>query len=83
MEEITIYGDSLMVIKEARLLYKKIKSLTIKMHHILIYLEREFKSIKLFHILRTYNKQDDIMVDIGVLLDYGDLVCNEERKGIS
>ena len=83
MEEIVVYGDSLMVIKEARLLYKKIKNLTIKMHHILICLGREFGSIKFFHILRTNNKQVDLTANRGVLLYYGDIVYNEEMKGIS
>ena len=83
MEELAVYGDSLMVIREERLLYKKIKSPTIKMHHILICLGREFKYIKLFHIVRTNNKQADIMANRGFLIDYGELVCNEERKGIS
>ena len=63
------YGDSLMVIKKVRLLYKKVKSPITKMHHILICLGREFKSIKFFHILRTNNKQADLMANIGVLLD--------------
>ena len=82
MEEIAVYGDSLMVIREAILLYKKIKNLKIKMHHTFICLRREFKSIKFFHILRTNNKQADLMANRGVLLDYGELVYNEERKGI-
>ena len=83
MEEIVVYDDFLVVIREARLLYKKIKNPTIKMHHILICLGMEFKAIKFFHILRTNNKQVDLMANRGVLLDYGELVCNEERKGIS
>ena len=83
MEELAVYDDSLMVIREARLLYKKMKGLITKMHHILIYLGREFKSIKFFHILRTNNKQVDLMANRGVSLDYGELVCNEERIGIS
>ena len=53
------------------------------MHHILNYLGREFKSIKLFHILRTNNKHVYLMANRGVLLDYGELVSNEEMKGIS
>ena len=83
MEEIIVYGDSLMVIREARLLYNKIKNPTIKMHHILICLGREFRSIKFFHILRSNNKQVDLMANRGVLIDYGELVYNEEMKGIS
>ena len=83
MKEIVVYGDSLMVIRETRLLYKNIKNLTIKMHRILIYIRREFKSIKFFHISITNNKQTDLMANKGVLLGYGELVCNEERKGIS
>ena len=83
MEEIEVYGDSLIVIKETIMLYKKIKNPRIKMNHILICLGREFKSIKVFHIPRTNNKQADLMANRGVLLDYGELVCNEKRKGIS
>ena len=83
MEELVVYGDSLMVIREAILLYKKMKSLITKMHHILIYLGIEFKSIKFFHNLRTNNKQDDLMANRGVSLDYGELVCNEDRLEIS
>ena len=83
MEEIAVYGDSLMVIREARLLYKKMKSPITKMHHILICLGREFESIKFFHILRTNNKQVDLMANRGVSLDYGELVYNEDGIGIS
>ena len=83
MEELAIYGDSLMVIREARMLYKNFKIPTIKMHHILNCIGMEFKSLKFFHIPRTNNKQADLMAIRGVLLDYGELLCNEERKGIS
>ena len=72
-----------MVTKEAIFLYKKIKNPTIKMHPILIYPGREFKYIKFFHILRTNNKQADLMANKGVSLDYGELVCNEDMIGIS
>ena len=77
MEELAVYGDLLMVIREARLLYKKMKSMIIKMHHILICLGRGFKSINFFHILRTNNKHVDLMANRGVSLDYEELVCNE------
>ena len=83
MEELAVYGDSLMVIREARLLYMNMKILITKIHHILICLRREFKYIKFFHILRTNNKQADLMDNRGVSLDYGELVCNKDKIGIS
>ena len=83
MEKLAVYGDSLMLIKEARKLNKNYKSLRIKLHHILNCLGREFKSLKFFHILRANNKKADLMANKGVLLEYGELVCIEEMKGIS
>ena len=53
-----------------------------KLHYILNFLGREFKSLKFFHILRENNKQADLMANKGVLLEYGELVCNEERNEI-
>ena len=67
MEEIAVYGDLLMVIREARKLNKNYKSLAMKLHHIFNFLGREIKSLKLFHILRANNKQADVMANKGVL----------------
>ena len=41
----TVYGDSLMVIREVRKLNKNYKSVAIKLHHIFNCLGREFKSL--------------------------------------
>ena len=83
MEELAVYGDSLMVIREARKWNKNYKIPAMKLHYILNFLGREFKSLKFFHILRENNKQVDLMANKGVLLEYGELVCNEERNRIS
>ena len=56
MEELAVYGDSLMVIREEILLYKKRNIPLTKIHHILIYIGMEFTSLNFFHILRTSNK---------------------------
>ena len=82
IKELAVFGDSLMVTREARKLSKNYKSLSIKLHYILKCLGSEFKSLKLFHILRSNNKQADLMDNKGVLLEYGELVCNEERNEI-
>ena len=82
IEELAVFGDSLMVTREGRKLSKNYKSLSIKLHYILKCLGSEFKSLKFFHILRANNKQEDLMANKGVLLECGVLVCNEERHGI-
>ena len=83
MEELAVYGDSFMVIRESRKMNKNYKSLTIKLHYIPNCFGREFKSLKFFQILRANNKLADLMANKGVLLEYGELDCNEERNGIS
>ena len=79
MAELAVFGDSLIVTREARKL-NNYKSSTIKLRYILKCLEMEFKSLKFFHILRENNKQEDLMANKGVLLEYGELVYNEERN---
>ena len=83
MEELVVYGDSIMVIREVIKLNMNYKCLEIKLHYILKCLGREFKSLKFFHILRANNMQTELMANKGVLLNYGELVCNEKMKGIN
>ena len=52
IEEISVIGDSLIVIREAIRITRNRKSPTSKMHHLLLYLDKEFKSISFLHVLR-------------------------------
>ena len=66
IEEISVIGDSLIVIREAVRISINWKIPTSKMHHLLLYLGKEFKSISFLHVLRGQNHQADIMANKGV-----------------
>ena len=66
IEEISVIGDSLIVIREAIRITRNQKSPTSKMHHLLLYLDKEFKSISFLHVLRGQNHQANRMANKGV-----------------
>ena len=70
IEEMSVIGDSLIVIREAIRITRNQKSPTSKMHHLLLYLGKEFKSISFLHVLRVQNHQADRMENKGVGLRY-------------
>ena len=73
-----VFGDSMMVIREARNLAQNRENPATKTHHILKYMINEFKAINFIHLLRANNYQANIIANKGVNLDYGVLVCNQK-----
>ena len=71
IEEISVIRDSLIAIREAIRITRNWKSQTSKMHHLLLYLGKEFKSISFLDVLRGQNHQEDVMANKGVGLRCG------------
>ena len=71
IEEMNVIRDSLIVIKEARKIYKNWKTPSTKMHNMLLCLVKEFKNITFLHILRGRNHQADSMANKGAGLNCG------------
>ena len=63
IEELTVFGDSCMVIGEARNLVRNRKSPITKTHHLLKCMENEYKAINFLHILRENNTHVDRMAN--------------------
>ena len=55
IEELVVFGDSMIVIREARKLVKNHKSPMTKTHHILKCMVNEYKAINFLHLLRANN----------------------------
>ena len=66
IEEMSVIIDSLIVIREARSITRNQKSPSSKMHHLLLCLVKEFKTITFLHALRVQNHQADKMANKGV-----------------
>ena len=66
IEEMSVIGNSLIVIREARNISRNRKSPSSKMHHLLFCLVKEFKTIIFLHVLRGQNHQADNMANKGV-----------------
>ena len=77
IEEMSIIGDSLIVIREARNISRDRKIPSSKMHHMLFCLVKEFKTITFLHVLRGQNQQVDNMTNKGVGLSCS--VLEEDR----
>ena len=52
IEEMSVIGDSLIIIRETRSISRNWKSPSSKMHHLLFCLVKEFKTIVFLHVLR-------------------------------
>ena len=76
IKELAVFGDSLLVIREARKMVKNYKSPTSKMHHIFISLINEFKAENFLHILRENNHYADQMENSRVKVNYGCMTSN-------
>ena len=61
IEEMSVIGDSLIFIREARNISRDQKIPSSKMHHILYCLVKEFQTITFLHVLRGQNHQVDNM----------------------
>ena len=73
-----VFGDSILVIGEARKLTRNHKNPVTKTHHLLKCIVNEYKAINFLHVLRENNKQVDIMANKGVGLNCGDLACDQQ-----
>ena len=72
------FGDSCMVIGEARNLVRNRKSPITKTHQLLKCVASEFKAINFLHILRENNTNADRMANQGVDLECGSLLCDQQ-----
>ena len=77
IEELVVFGDSCMVIGEARKIARNRKKIVNKTQHLLKCMVNEFKAINFLHVLRENNKQADSMANKGVDLDCSSLLCNQ------
>ena len=71
IEEMNVIKDSLIVIGEARRIYKNWKTPYTKMHNTLLCLVKEFKNITFLHVLRGQSHRDDSMANKGAGLNCG------------
>ena len=71
IEKLSIIGDSLIVIREARKIYKHRKSPSSRMDYMLSCLCKEFRTINFLHVLRSQNQQTDSMANKGAGLSCG------------
>ena len=78
IQELVVFGDSMMVVREASNLMKKRSYPVTKTHHILKCMVNGYKAINFLHLLRANYQQADIMVNKGVDLDCGVLVCDQK-----
>ena len=80
IEELAVFGDSCMVIGEARNLVRNIKNPITKTHQLLKCVAREFKAINFLHILRENNSHADRLANQGVDLECGSLLCEQQDQ---
>ena len=75
IEEMSFIGDSLIFIRETRTISRNWKSLSSKMHHLLLCLAKEFKQLPSFMFWegKFQNHQADSMANKGVGLSCGAL----------
>ena len=69
IEEMNVIGDSLIVIREARYIYKNWKTPNSNRHRMLLCLVKEFKNIIFLHVWRRENQHDDCMENKGANLN--------------
>ena len=62
IEELAVFGESCMVIGEARIVRNR-KSPITKTHHLLKCMENEYKAINFLHVLRENNTHADRMAN--------------------
>ena len=73
-----VFGDSCIVIGEARNLVRNIKSLITKTHQLLKSVANEYKDVNFLHILRENNTYADRMANQGVDLECDSLLCVQQ-----
>ena len=78
IEEFVVFGDSMMVVMEARNLLKNRKRPVTKTHHILKCMVNEYKSINFLHLLRANNQPANIIANKGVDIECGVLVYDQK-----
>ena len=76
IKDLVVFGDVLLIIREARKIVRNYKIPFTKMHHIFNSLVSEFNAINFLHILRTKNHVAYQIANKGVQLDFGYIICN-------
>lgn len=80
-EDLVVFGDSMLVISEARNLTMKCKKPTIKIHHLFKFIVSEFNTINFLDLMRINKKNADEVATAGAALDCGTLVSNRQEFG--
>ena len=78
IEELMVFGDSCIVIGEARNLVRNRKSPITKTHQLLKSMANEYKDVNFLHILRENNTYADRMANQGVDLECDSLLCVQQ-----
>ena len=73
-----VFGDSCIVIGEARNLVRNRKSPITKTHQLLKSVANEYKDVNFLHILRENNTYADRMANQGVDLECDNLLCVQQ-----
>lgn len=80
IDDLVVFGDSMLVIKEAIDITSSRRKPTSTMHQHFYYLAKSFHSLTLLHILRHCNKRTDTMDNRGARLVYGHAQFNGHPK---
>ena len=78
IEELVVFGVSIMVVREVRNMMKNRKNPSTKIHHLLKCIVNEYKAINFLHVLKENNQQADTMANKGIGLDCGFLVYDQK-----
>ena len=76
IQDLVVFGDSLLVIREVRKLARNYKRPSNKMQHIFNSLISEFNVVHFLHILRSNNHCVDQMANKGIQIEYGFMACD-------
>lgn len=71
VKELSVFGDSLLVINQVNGKYKVKSPNLVKYHDKVLELASQFKYISFTHVLRQYNKRADELSNMGIELEKG------------
>ena len=77
IEELAVFGDSCIVIREARNLVRNRKIPITKTQQLLKCVANEYKAINFLRIMRENNTHADRMANQGEDLEHGNLLCDQ------
>ena len=76
IQDLAVFGDSLLVIREVRTQVRHFKRPSNKMQHIFNSLISEFMAVHFLHILCSNNHSADHMENKGIHIEYGFMACD-------